>query len=364
MISLAFVAACLTLVIFYQQSVRYIKHRSFRLKHQCYPAPRFPQYERLIGIDLMLENLKAWKASRLLDQLRSRFQRVGNTYRATIAGNRMIFTVEPENIRAIFADQFNNFDSGWVRRRAFAPAIGDVLITADGPRWHQQRAMLRPAFNKQQFSDFQFYERDIDDLIRRIPNDGSTIDLASLFPIHALTVASRLLFDEPMATLNPEFATSSTRFIEAFNRVNKGNEARIRMGRLLPFVPRDREFEAGCNVIHQYGDVFVQKALSYRNAWLDKTDSEDGTEDRYVFLRELAKEIDNPLELRNHLLGMLLVGSETTANLLTGCLSLLSSRPDLWERLRKEAIDLGVPSSEGVKSFTSLSYVINEGRRT
>lgn len=224
--------------------------------------------------------------------------------------------------------------------------------------------MLRPAFNKQQYSDFAFYEGDIDQLLRAIPADGSTIDLAPLFYKHALTLASRLLFDEPMATLNPDFAASSHRFIEAFDRVNRGNERRILMGRLLPLMPRDRDYEAGCQVIHEYGDNIVQRALAYRKSWTSSGVAEGGSDkprDRYVFLQELAKEIDDPLELRNHLIGMLLVGSETTASLLSSCLGLLSGRPQLWARLRKEALDLGIPTSEGVKSFASLSHVINEG---
>ncbi|KAL9024620.1 MAG: hypothetical protein Q9196_006386, partial [Gyalolechia fulgens] len=301
----------------------------------------------------MLENIKSWKAGRLLDRLQSRFERAGNTYSATVAGSSMIFTIDPENIEAIFAENFNDFDTGWIRRRAFAPSIGDVLITADGSNWHKQRAMLRPAFNKQLYSDYTFYQPDIDQLIRVVPADGSTIDLAPLFYKHALTLASRLLFDEPMASLNPEFAASSGRFIEAFKRVNHGNERRVRMGRLLPLMPRDRDYEAGCKVIHKYGDLIVQKALAYKKSWNPSRD--DQTRDRYVFLQELAKEVDDPLELRNHLLGI-----ETTASLLSGCLGLLSSRPELWAKLRKEALDLGIPTSEGVKSFASLNHVINE----
>ncbi|MCJ1279242.1 hypothetical protein MMC21_007066 [Puttea exsequens] len=293
--------------------------------------------------------------------MRSRFDLAGYTYSATVGGIPSIFTIEPANIKAIFADKFDDFDAGWLRRRAFAPAIGDVLITSDGPRWRHQRAMLRPAFNKQQFSDYDMFEHDIDTLINRIPKDGSTIDLAPLFYTHALTLASRLLFDEPIASLNPEFADSSDRFIEAFHRVNKGNQLRLRMGRFLPIQRRDRSYEAGCEIVHEYGDAFVKRASEYRVSFgKNGVHQNDKPGDRYVFLRELAKEIEDSVELRNHLVGMLLVGSETTAGLLTGCLSVLSSRPHLWAKLHREAVDLGVPNNEAVKAFTSLSHVINE----
>ena len=368
MVAWIFCATCIALLLLYQQSLQFFKYRDFRQRHQCYPAPRYPQRERLLGLGLMLQSLKAAKAAKLLDVMRSRFRLMGHTYSATVAGNNCIFTMEPQNIKAIFADRFDDFDAGWQRRRAFAPSIGDVLITADGDRWHQQRAMLRPAFKKQLFSDYSFYERDVERLIQRVPTDGSTVDLAPLFYTHALNLASKLLFDKSLADLNPEFGISSDRFIEAFKNVNNGNQRRIRMGRLLPLVPRDRLYEESCRVVHEYGDIFVQRALEYRKSWelngVKNLKGDGKSQERYVFLQELAKEIEDPLELRNHLLGMLLVGSETTAGLLSGCLSLLSKRPQLWTTLHREAIAIGVPSSDAIRNFESLKHVINEGTLT
>lgn len=315
------------------RSIIWLGHRKFQRQHQCFPPRRLRQRERLLGIDLMLQNVKCWKEGRLLARLRQRFVEVGNTYSATVAGSHMIFTIEPANIKAIFSDKFDDFDAGWIRRRAFAPSIGDVLITADGPRWRHQRSMLRPAFNKQQFSDYGFFDTDISDLIARIPDDGSTIHLSPLFHAHAITLASRLLFDEAMSSINPEFGEASDRFIEAFAQVSEGNELRVRLGRFLPLQPRDRSFEAGCRIVHEYADTFVRKALGYRKTWVAKdVDEGDGVKDRYVFLRELAKNITDPTELRNHLLGMLLVGSETTANLLAGSFSMVATRPELWSK--------------------------------
>ena len=344
----------------YQQFAVILRHRKFQRLHQCLPARRLPQREHLLGLDLLLENLRCWKAGTLLNQMQSRFRRAGNTYSATIAAQKYIFTIEPDNIKAVFADRFNDFDAGWLRRRSFAPAIGDVLITADGPRWRHQRAMLRPAFNKQQFSDYGFFKDDIDGLVACIPFDGSTVNLAPLFHVHALTLASRLLFDEPIGSLNPEFTESSDRFLTAFAQVNKGLERRLRLGRFLPLQPRDYSYEAGCKVVHEYADSFVNRALEYRKVW--ESQSFDATGGRYVFLREVAKEISDPTELRNHLLGMLLVGSQTSPNLLTGCLGLLSNRPEVWNKLREEALDIQTLSSETVSAFKSLRNLINEGK--
>ncbi len=311
----------------------------------------------------MIENLKAWKAKALLELQTSRFYTAGFTYSATVAGSYTTFTIEPENIKAVFADRFNDFDVGWLRLRALAPTIGEVLITSDGARWHHQRALVRPAFNRRQILDPDFFKPDIDVLIGRIPRDGTTLDMAPLFHTHALSLASKLLFDEPMASLKRDFNQSAQEFADAVRETNRGIELRMRFGRLLPLKPRDGAYERAKGKLHEYANVFVQKALKERRSWEKGEEvGEKSHEDRYLFLRELAKESEDPVYLRNHLLSMLLVGSETTASLMTGCVSLLSKRPELWASMRAEVLNAGDSlDSERVKGLKCLNNVIHEG---
>ena len=351
--------------VLYRQLQLYSKRRKYQEVNNCYPAPKLRQMETFIGLSTMLENLKAWKAKSLLELMRKRFDTAGSTYSATVAGNRYLFTIEPENIKAVFADRFDDFDAGRPRLRAMAPTVGEVLITSDGAPWHHQRAMLRPAFNRRQILDCGFFKPDIDVLINRIPKDESTIDMAPLLHTHALTLASRLLFGESIASLNSDFNHASQRFIDAVRETNRGIELRFRVGRFLPLMPSDHDYEEAMKLLHEYADVVVQKALEHRASWEAKREQSNGTsEERYIFVCELAKESDDPVYLRNHLLSLLLVGSETTASLMTGCLSLLSKSPDLWASMRSEVLEMGdqYPSYDRVKALKSLTYLINEGK--
>ena len=136
------------------------------------------------------------------------------------------------------------------------------------------------------------------------------------------------------------------------------------MGLLLPLIPHKRLYDDANKVLHNYADAFVQKALEYRKTWdFGDTDNSERTDERYVFLREIAKENADPIRLRDHLLGMLLAGSETTASLLTSCLSILSHRRTLWAELRAEVLEMQdqEPNYESVKALTKLNYFINEG---
>ena len=315
----------------------------------------------------MLENVDCWKRKRYLNLLKSRFDGVGRTFSAKVAGNAFIYTCEPENFKAILADKFGDFDVGWHRLRAMRPVLGEVLITTDGARWHHQRALLRPAFNRRQISDYRFFQPDIETLISKIPRDRSTINLAPLFNVHAINLATRLLFDEPMSTLNREFDSKPERFVSAVRETNRGMELRLRAGRLLPFMPRDKSYEAAKDILHEYADAFVRKAMGYRKAWeKDGTESHENGEDRYVFLRELAKDSEDPLDLRNNMLGMLLVGSESTASFLTSSLWALSHRQDIWAQMRSEVLSIGDAdlNYERMKTLTTLNNVMNEGKST
>lgn len=360
-----FMPLCIVLAwSFFSHSRLYLARRKFQREHRCVPPPRLPQIDRLLGIDTMWENVHYWKRKQYLSLQKFRYDTVGLTFSARVAGNSMIFTIEPENFKAIFADKFEDFDVGWQRLRAFRPAIGEVLITSDGARWHHQRRLIQPAFNRRQISDYKFFQQNLDTLISKIPRDKSTINLAPLFSAHAINLATRLLFDEPMSTLNPGFDSKPERFINAVRETNRGMEMRFRTGRLLPLMPRDHSFEAAKDIIHEYADAFVRKAVGYRKSWeQDGAESDDKGEDRYVFLRELAKESEDPLHLRNNMLGMLLVASESTASVLTSSLSVLSRRQDLWARMRSEVLSMGdvEPNYERIKTLTTLNYVINEG---
>ena len=350
------------IAILWQRLKNSRRQQTFRRNNACCDAPTTPQFDRILGLDLMLRDSRSMKEGRLLADLGSRFEDVGYTHSTIIAGRHCTFTIEPENLKAIFADKFNDFDVGWIRRRAFAPAFGETVITANGPKWHQQRTKLRPAFGRQQFSDYKFFEHDVQSLIESMPADGSPVDMAPLFHVHALNLAARLLFDEPVASFKEEFANSSKRFLDALHIVQLTSLARIRSGRLLLLKPCGRSYKAACEILHEYGDAFVRKALeSKRSGKVHGAASSEKPQQRYIFLQELARDIDDPIELRNHLLSMLLVGSETTASLLINCLSILSTKQDLWSRMRNEILCMGSLKYEGIKDSTLLNQVMKEG---
>ena len=59
--------------------------------------------------------------------------------------------------------------------------LGQGIFASDGPIWEHSRALVRPNFVRNQISDIKVYEKHVSNLIAKIPRDGSTVDLQTLF---------------------------------------------------------------------------------------------------------------------------------------------------------------------------------------
>jgi hypothetical protein len=107
------------------------------------------------GIPAFIELTKAAKERRWVQFIASRYQEHGNTFIQTFLGKDGISTIDPENIKALLATQFNDFSLG-TRHREFFPVLGDGIFTLDGAGWSHSRALLRPQFTRDQVCSLLF----------------------------------------------------------------------------------------------------------------------------------------------------------------------------------------------------------------
>lgn len=170
------------------------------------------------------------------------------------------------------------------------------------------------------------------------------INLLPLFFNLTLDSATEFLFGQsvesqldgiPGAKLKPKY--SDVNFAYVFDEVLRCLVKAARLGDLYWF-GHTRKFIALAKESHRFVDGFVQLALS------QGTEEKQGQADdsnKYVFLQALAKETQDPVELRFQLLNILLAGRDTTASLL-GWLFLLLSEPEhlhIFKRLRSAVIE-------------------------
>lgn len=142
----------------------------------------------------------------------------GSTGEVTLAGLRCVFTVNPENIKAILAAQFSDYGKGKRFHDDWEKFLGDSIFTTDGDRWQQNRRLIRPQFITERVSDLQVFERHVQRLTTLIANGRETrasstvphdkdsrgvnvIDVNDLFLRFTLDVATEFLLGTSVDSL-------------------------------------------------------------------------------------------------------------------------------------------------------------------
>lgn len=294
------------------------------------------------------------------------------TYRAQVVGGVLITTVEPENIRALLATQFKEFDLG-TRHSEFQPLLGDGIFTLSGDGWYHSRALLRPQFTNEQVSqlkNIEMHTNTLLDILKEQSSLGKPIDVQAYFFKLTLDTATDFLFGESTDTLSLGRKADSRlieteEFAEAFNTGQLWLVYRSLSQSAHPLVT-GKEYRRCTKVCHQFVDKYVSRALERA----EQNNNEKGvsSDNRYIFLDQLTKETRDPVLMRDQALNILLAGRDTTAGLLSFTISLLLRHRQVWYKLREAVLtDFGYTtdsiSFQTLKRCEYLKHVINETLR-
>ncbi|KAF2144836.1 uncharacterized protein K452DRAFT_349808 [Aplosporella prunicola CBS 121167] len=329
-------------------------HQFMRAKG-CLPPAKVPQAERIIGYGLYktIKSKQGKKTS--LEEGLKRTLSSGYTASAVVMGQHVITTADPENIKAILATNFKDFGLGQ-RIDAFGPFLGSGIFTADGIQWQHSRALIRPSFTKAQLAQLETIETHIQNLLARIPTDGSTVDLQPLFFNFTLDSASEFLFGHSINSQLALEGSESQAFSRAFDMAQAHLLIRVRIGRFRALL-RETKFRDACKIVHGFADKYIAQAL--------ERPPETAKLERYNLLNELVKETTDPTQLRNELLSVMLAARDTTASLLSSVFHALARNPRVWHKLREEVDALGgsLPDYTALKDMQYLKSVLNETLR-
>ncbi|KAI0998873.1 Cytochrome P450 monooxygenase [Podosphaera aphanis] len=344
-----------------------------------------------LGIDNVLRALNADKKKFYPDDLIQRsIENGSNTYSVSILGTKIYATSDEENIKAMLALQFKDFDLGPHRRGNFWPLLGNGIFTADGAGWEHSRTMMKPQFARDQISDLELEERHVQNMMQnldtKLPADrkgwSEDVDLQVLFFRLTLDTATEFLFGKsansqlslmPGREKNKKLKSNDLDSLEidfagAFDTAQMALASRARLAdRYWLLSPKG--FKESCKACHNFIDHFVRLALSPERREKYTEEERTGT-GKYVFLDALAKETQDPIELRSQLLNVLLAGRDTTASLLGWLFMLLTKDPARYKKLRDLIVaEFGTyenPSNitfSKIKSCQYLQFCINEALR-
>lgn len=315
------------------------------------------QLDGFYGFKFGRDFLKAKRIGRQVDLINSRFPDDIDTFSSYTFGNHVIFTRDPENIKALLATQFNDFSLGG-RIKFFKPLLGYGIFTLDGEGWKHSRAMLRPQFAREQVAHVTSLEPHFQLLKKHIlKNKGGFFDIQELFFRFTVDSATEFLFGESVNSLKSASIgcdeetelEERKKFAEAFNKAQEYISTRVALQQLYWFV-NNSEFKECNEIVHKFTNYYVQKAL-------DATPEELEKQSGYVFLYELVKQTRDPNVLRDQSLNILLAGRDTTAGLLSFAVFELARNPHIWAKLREDVesqFGLGEESRIEEITFESL----------
>jgi cytochrome P450 len=177
--------------------------------HSLSIAPRIPTYLPF-GIDFILWSAYHNSINRDLDLWSKIFHRYGRgtspyTAEVVLGNDRVIFTADHENIKAILATKFGEYGKGPKFYHEWKEFLGDSIFATDGRQWQEARALIKPLFLRQRIEDLAVFEKHTAKLTRMLQDERGRpmeVDVKDLFFRFTLDVATDFLFGQPINSLD------------------------------------------------------------------------------------------------------------------------------------------------------------------
>ncbi|KAJ3886114.1 cytochrome P450 [Lentinula edodes] len=326
-------------------------------------------------------------------------QKYGNTYMYQAYTETRVMTLEPEHIKAILATQFNNFEKGLVNYQQLKSLLGSGVFNSDGKYFHMtskngtvdceiitgdmwkfHRNMTRPFFTKTRISDFDIFERHADDTISAMKQrlaQGYPIEFQDAIGRFTLDSATEFLFGKDVGSLgaglpypkgaptiqkdSSTFDHPSNVFVRAFTQGQDQAALRGRRGDMWPLAEfwSDKVKAQRAHVDNFTNPILQERRneqLARGTTSRSKESDEDGEGE--TFLDHLIRSTDDDQIIRDELVNILVAGRDTTASLLTFAIYVLTERPELTERLRKEILEfVGSNARPTYKNIADMKYL-------
>lgn len=161
--------------------LRITRYNRKRKELGCAPLERYPGWDQILGLDYVYAMVKALKQDRFL-AFQSETYGQHKAWTANFLGNRMVYSLTSENMKALSTSHLDSFAIEPIRvgNGAITPFTGRAVSSSDGQKWKSSRELVMPYFDRAGFSNLERLGGHVDRLLGKIPTDGSTVDMQPL----------------------------------------------------------------------------------------------------------------------------------------------------------------------------------------
>ncbi|KAI0122395.1 cytochrome P450 [Daldinia grandis] len=320
----------------------------------CKPVIARVPYKWPFALDLLFRQYKIFFSDHTFERLTEYFD-IAGTARIELFGVTGYFTSDPENIEAILSTRFEDYGLG-SRRLASAPLLGEGIFSQDGSAWKHSRELIKRQFTRVQKQTIRVFAPHAEKLVLGLDkaSAGAIVDLKPFLFEYTLGTTTELLFGEPHDSLSKEEQEAVR---SNFDYAATGMGIRVRLADLaVLYNPPD--FKKACKAVKDWATFFARRALKYKDEF-----GEEKASEKYAFIIDLWKEMQDERLVRDQLLHVLVAGRDATAALLCWTFFHLVRNPDSLERLKQEVSALPQGSDitrEHIKNLPFLRCCLNE----
>ncbi|KAF2649655.1 cytochrome P450 [Lophiostoma macrostomum CBS 122681] len=307
----------------------------------CQPARRYKHMDPIFGLDDFLKVGRAFTKNQRLNQLQQRHDTYGSTYETLSFGSSCINSIVPDNVRTVWSKNATDWGIQPLRLPTMHPFCGTGFITTDGEEWKRSHDLLKPSFHRSNISDFTTLETHFQIILQQIPEDGSKFNLQPWIIKLYLDMNTHFLFGEPIGMLSGSAPAHADGFLDAFQAGFNGCGMRFALGPLSFLMPTSGWLKA-CRKVHDFADIYVDRALEYRQK--QKGAGDHNTRTQRTLLYNMALQTDNRTVLRDQIIQGMMASTDTTASLISMVVWNLARHADILSQLRAEIQSIGTRS--------------------
>lgn len=268
-----------------------------------------------------------WKARQgEFESLRAILERSGDAFTVHTPIYRIVFLNEPDLVKDLLVSKYKDFhkDPGFATLRRL---MGQGLLTSEDEFHLRQRRMIQPAFHKARIDEYaQHMVRYAQERAEQW-QDGATLDVNAEMMAVTLSVIAKTMFDS-------EVAEDAEAIAEAVNTVVTYSERYMNpaVGKVFDVLPLP-----STRKVHRSEAILNE--IIYRFIREHRESGEDRGDLLSMLLMAQAEDgsgVMSDQQVRDECITLFLAGHETTSIAMSWTFYLLSSHPEVEERLHAE----------------------------